>query len=237
MVAVGSRDQVGGREHKEGEARQRPRSQRPTGPFQYFPEIVGTGDETESSTLGDGVATLAGFAQTQQGRVGVDVEGHSRKENRKANKEAGVGQPFDAVFADLRDEPGIDVGVDYVEEEARSGNGDWHPLAFRARPKRVDERAVQVVDLPQGKEHQWHDFPSGLPHEIHVQKDDHGWQFHDNPARPIGEVRSPADDWVVAAEWGRAVQQVQEGRNCCCDDRPHQGVVDLQFIHLTHLFP
>ena len=41
-----------------------------------------------------------------------------RKEDRQPGQESRIAQPVEAVLADMRDEPGIDIGVDHIEEEA-----------------------------------------------------------------------------------------------------------------------
>ena len=74
------------------------------------------------------------------------------------------------------------------------------------------------------------------PQRVHVQEDDHGRQFHDDPAGPVGDGRPPTGGRVVPAERGGLVKQIQESRDRDREDRPDQDAVDIQFSHSRSLF-
>ena len=54
----------------------------------------------------------------------------------------------------IGDEPGVDVGVDQIEEEARGDDGNGDPLAAGSGSIGEDEGSVQVVGLPHGEKDQ-----------------------------------------------------------------------------------
>ena len=106
-----------------------------------------------------------------------------------------------------------------------------HFLACSPGAQRVDERPVEIVALPHPEQHQRDSLECGRSCEIHAQEEKRRRKLHDNPAGPVGNVRSPALPGVVPAVWHRNGQKTHERRNGGQEDRPYQYAVELLLSH------
>ena len=237
MVAPRPRSKICDGEQHECKAARRPGRDRPAQPFEDFPEVVRAGDEPEPAALRYRIAGLAGPPQAHEGVVSVEIERKTGQENPNADQEAGVGEPFSGVRAEFRNEAGVDVRVDRIEEKAGPDHHNGRLPAACPDTKRIDERPVQIVALPHDQEQQRHDLERALAVEIDDEEERRRRQFHDDPCELGGNVWPPARTRVVAPVGRGPAEQVQERHGRHREDSPNQHPVQTLFDHFTPLHP
>src|SRR5205085_8167237 len=121
-------------------------------------KIVRRGNPLVSAAVRNLVTLFARLAQATQDRVGLLVEKVPEREHRNADRKARVAQPVRVQMkAVRRGEAAVEITVGRAVRRAHQSGGQCRAAARTyLELKRIDERAVEVVQLPQCEQQQWH---------------------------------------------------------------------------------
>jgi hypothetical protein len=206
------RREVGDRVHREGQARERPRRERPAAPLHDLAEVVRAGDPLVQTAARDSIARLAWRAQAEEHGIGPAVGGIAGHEEGQAQQEARVDQPPRAIAPHAADPPRVEEGVVHVEAEPQERHRDGHPLAGLSKAEGEDQRALQVVRQPEREQHERAGIERVRAGRVERGDGKDRRALHGDPGQAAGERRAPARAQVAAVGRGDEQRRQQRGQ-------------------------
>ena len=136
---------------------------------------------------------VARLAKIADNAVGLDVDVHSGRKERRAGNERNAGQPVRRIIVGGRDEEdpaALHQRVERIEERAHQHDGPRHPVVPAQLP-REDERTVEIVQFEQQQERQTDDVGPAVGQQPERQHRNEDRYFHQEPAQVVVERRPP----------------------------------------------
>ena len=181
--------------------------------------------------MGDAVSGFAGFAESNEDAVGMDMDGRADDDHGHTNKEAGVGEVGGGVgVAGEAEVASVEVTVDRVEEDGGGHDEKGHLFAGGADSKGEDEGPVDVVDDPYAGEDDEGEREGGPAPGEAEDECGGGDGFHTDPAEACGDVGAPAFAVVASVGGGDPHEEDECGGGdgeACVEDGPEEGVFEF----------